>query len=81
VSAHTCGTAAGHILAGHIGPDGIDAAMAACAWCQQPRGNRECWHADARVLLAQGLRPLPAPPAPGDRDEGTLFPVSGGRYE
>jgi hypothetical protein len=51
MTAFTAGTAAQPILAGDIGPDSIDAAIAACAWCQVPRMNRECWHAGDIVTV------------------------------
>jgi hypothetical protein len=59
VSPFTMGTAVKHILAGDVDAGSLRAAQAGCAWCQEPRSNRECWHADAQVLLAQGLRALP----------------------
>jgi hypothetical protein len=55
MSAHTLGTAAAKILNGCVTKDTIGQAVARCAWCQEPRMNRECWHADAKILLRYGL--------------------------
>ena len=66
------GTAADKILSGEVDPDRIDDVIAACVWCQIRRGNRECWHQAARVLLAHGLRPGLQPDQRGDVDQGAF---------
>jgi hypothetical protein len=63
-SAHCMGSAARHILQGDVDAVTLPAAVAACAWCQIPRMNRECWHGYAEILLAQGLRAFPKPLGP-----------------
>lgn len=55
MSNHTRGTAADHILYGRVTTATIDQAIANCAWCQEWRMNRECWHQDAKDLLQHGL--------------------------
>jgi hypothetical protein len=53
---HTLGTAAEKILTGDATGDIIDNLIDECAWCQERRSNRECWHHAAKVLLDNGLR-------------------------
>jgi len=57
MSTNTLGMAAQKILRGDIDAARLPDIIAACAWCQIPRMNRECWHANAQVLLDHGLRP------------------------
>ena len=56
MSTFTLGTAARRILGGDIDAASLQATIGSCAWCQVQRMNRECWHADAEVLLEHGLR-------------------------
>jgi hypothetical protein len=64
MSVNTLGNAAYKILAGEVDPDRLDEDIERCAWCQRPGISRQCWHRAARVLLDNGLRPTPRPPAP-----------------
>jgi hypothetical protein len=78
-SAAVLGNAAEKILRGQIGPNELPGMIDRCHWCNKVvgrcwAGTPTCWHLAARMLIAQGLRPL----APLSGEESALSLAAAG---